>query len=155
MSLNKELKDIIEESESECECVYGEECYSCYKDKIPVYWGVEENNSDLDYNPECITINSNKDDDGYTDGFKLSWFNWVNICFKQEDDEITFSISTKDPRGADISFRVYKYNDEIKFSNREKDEEIRHLKDEKRLADYDLLLARDEISRLRDEKVTK
>ena len=41
MSLNKELKDIIEESESECECVYGEECYSMvYPDgKTAVVWG--------------------------------------------------------------------------------------------------------------------
>ena len=111
-----EIQNIIKESESE---------------KTPVSWWVNTRMSSDFFNPEELTIDSNNSDSN-TEGQRLSWFNWVGLNFDEEENEISFRISTKDPRGADIAFRVYKEDDEIKIfssSDRKKDEEIRKLKE--------------------------
>ena len=114
MSTKEQNNSIIEESESECETT-------------PVTWGIEEDENNSD-NPECISINSNNMDEN-TEG-NLSWFNYIDVYLDEEDDEISFNISTKDPRGSDIKFKVSKRGDKISLYNKKKDDEISLLKAE-------------------------
>ena len=78
------------------------------EEKTSVLWGMKDSDEMC---PSEVRINSNNDDEN-TEG-SLDWFNWASIKFDKQGNEISFHLSTGDPRGSSYSVTIGKNDGKI------------------------------------------
>ena len=104
----KKLTDSVDCGEGTPEAVEGDDKENESEEIEPVAWGLI--GSDELCPSEVVVESNNFHSPVGTEG-KLNWFNWASIDFDEQNDSISFNISTSDPRGSSLNVKVFRGSD--------------------------------------------